>query len=206
MYILSQPVNCLLQSLSASLFSIHAFRIQRMTDHPPVLHFIVSPLSWPVITPSLFYALISLFHTYCHSIVVLVLSNLLIDIRWHNRRLFLSCVQPLLSLIEWTRRWSGAIDSAVRERGSESLHGLCFCSCGWDGAVAFTCWVKCGGWPDGEKKGGFINNEEVRVDFLLLPQLIKDLTYWIWQREEMSGTTIGIRRENTENRAKAYWR
>lgn len=41
------------------------------------------------------------------------------------------------------------------------------------------------------EEGERMNYEGVRVDFLLLPQLIKDLTYWIWQRGEVSGGGTG---------------
>lgn len=54
--------------------------------------------------------------------VVLVVSNLLIDIRCHKRRQFQSSVEPLLSLIERTGRWRGSIDSTdwgKRERDKE---------------------------------------------------------------------------------------
>lgn len=39
--------------------------------------------------------------------------------------------------------------------------------------------VRRSGSPDGERRGECMNNEEAGVDFLLLPQPIKDPEYWI---------------------------
>lgn len=64
-----------------------------------------------------------------------------------------------------------------RERDTQSL--MFVCSVSVSVAVPLTCWVRCGGWTDGGRRGDCMNNEGVRVDFLLLPQLIKDPTYWI---------------------------
>lgn len=183
------------QPLSLPLCLPHTHS-QRMTDHHHVLQFIVSPLSWPVISPS-FSSLprVSL----SHILVVLVLPNLLIDIRWHNRRQSYSSSEPLLSLIEWTERWKGAIDSAEREREWRKRDLVRVVELGQLHLLA---------WSDGVDGQMVWEEENVWiikkwVDFLLLPQLIKEATYWVWQREEVSGRGIGIRREKRENRAKA---
>lgn len=47
----------------------------------------------------------------------------------------------------------------------------------WDEEAALARWVRCGGWTDGERRGECMINEEVSVDFLLLPQPIKVLAY-----------------------------
>jgi len=62
-------------------------------------------------------------HTSSCSSVVLVLSDLLIDILRHKRRQSQSSVEPLLPLIEWTERWRRAIDSTDWEREKEEENG-----------------------------------------------------------------------------------
>lgn len=81
---------------------------------------------------------------------------------------------------------------------------LCLCNVrpsiyeGETRAVPLSCWVRCGEWTDGKRGRECMNNKRVRVDFLMLPQLIKHLTYWIWQRQEVSGRRMVIKRKKVE--------
>lgn len=127
--------------------------------------------------------------------VVLVVSNLLIDIRCHKRRQFQSSVEPLLSLIERTGRWRGSIDSTdwgKRERDKEIEQRKRDTERGKNGGSLFGRCVstkRCHfhAWPvDGqmEEERECLNNKVERVDFLPLPQLIKDPMCWVWQERK----------------------
>lgn len=82
---------------------------------------------------------------------------------------------------EQKRRERKAVDTREREKQDT----LCLRDVrlsvyeGPTGAVPLSCWVRCGEWTDGEGGRECMNNKRVRVDFLVLPQLIKHLTYWI---------------------------
>lgn len=82
---------------------------------------------------------------------------------------------------EQRKREREAVDTREREKQDT----LCLCDArpsvyeGQTGAVPLSCRVRCGEWTDGEGGRECMNNKRVRVDFLVLPQLIKHLTYWI---------------------------